>query len=288
MIANSKVRELHPCFGAKENAGRIHLPVCPECNIECNFCDRKFGVADNRPGVAAYVISPEESLAAVKRAIELCPTIRVVGIAGPGDALVSDKAIETFRLIGREHPHLLKCMSTNGLLLLERADELIELGLDSLTVTVNAVDPLILSQIVARIHYHGEHLAGADGANVLIRNQLEGIRKVKRANVTVKANIVLIPEINRSHIKDTAKALSEAGADMLNIIPLIPQHKLAHCSQPDCEDLYAARQEAEEYLEVFRHCQRCRADAVGVPGQSDFSAQIYEKRLVLKDTFSHG
>lgn len=32
----------HPCFavGAKNNKGRVHLPVSPGCNIFCNFCQR--------------------------------------------------------------------------------------------------------------------------------------------------------------------------------------------------------------------------------------------------------
>lgn len=288
MSINEKIKELHPCFGMKKNNGRIHLPVCPGCNIECNFCDRKINDTENRPGVASAILTPDESVGVVGRAIQLCPDIHVVGIAGPGDTLASNRAIETFRLIRQEHPDLLKCMSTNGLLLAERADELIELGIDSLTVTVNAVDPKILAQIVSSIYWRGKKYAGVEAAKILIKNQLDGIRSVKRADVTVKVNTVLIPEINRNHIKDIAQTVSEAGADMYNIIPLIPQHKLAYCTEPSCDEIYAARQEAEEYIDVFRHCQRCRADAVGIPGQKDFAEQIYQKRLNLKDTFSHG
>lgn len=62
--------------------------------------------------------------------------------AGPGDTLATDYALETFRLVKEHHPELIKCMSTNGLLLYERADEIIEIGVESVTVTVNAVDPV--------------------------------------------------------------------------------------------------------------------------------------------------
>ena len=284
----SKVKSQHPCFGAKKNKGRIHLPVCPACNIECKFCDRKINDYENRPGVASTILKPEEAAKSIGRALELCPDITVAGIAGPGDTLATDGAIHTFQLIKDQYPELLKCMSTNGLLLNERAEELIELGIDTLTVTVNAVDPKIQAQIISGIHYHGKRYEGEEAAEILIHNQLEGIRKMTAAGVVVKVNTVLIVEINRDHIKDIAKAVSAVGATMYNIIPLIPQHKLANCVEPECGDIDGARQEAEAYIDVFRHCQRCRADAVGIPGGQDFGDQIYLKRLAVKDTFSHG
>ncbi|MBI4856346.1 MAG: radical SAM protein [Acetobacterium woodii] len=284
----NKVKEQHPCFGAKKNKGRIHLPVCPACNIECKFCDRKINDHENRPGVASTILKPEEAAKSIGRALELCPDITVAGIAGPGDTLATDGAIQTFRLIKDQYPELLKCMSTNGLLLNERAEELIELGIDTLTVTVNAVDPKIQAQIISGIRYHGKRYEGEEAAEILIHNQLEGIRKMTAAGVVVKVNTVLIVEINRNHIQEIAKAVSEVGASMYNIIPLIPQHELVNCIEPECGDIDGARQEAEAYIDVFRHCQRCRADAVGIPGGHDYGDQIYLKRLEVKDTFSHG
>ena len=139
-MEEKRVRELHPCFGAKQHRGRIHLPVCPGCNLECRFCDRKINDVENRPGVTAAVIQPDEAVMYIKRALQFCPELSVAGIAGPGDTLASDRAFETFRLIGDTFPQLLKCMSTNGLLLSERAQEVIDVGIDTLTVTVNAVN----------------------------------------------------------------------------------------------------------------------------------------------------
>jgi nitrogen fixation protein NifB len=288
MERDEKIRELHPCFGARSNKGRIHLPVCPGCNIECNFCDRKINTYENRPGVAATILKPEEAVDAVGRALELCPEITVAGIAGPGDTLATDNAIETFTLIGKKFPELLKCMSTNGLLLKERAQEIIDVGVDSLTVTVNAVAPSIQARIISGIVYHGKRYEGEEAALILIENQLAGIRKIVSAGITVKVNTVLINEINRFHIKEIARVVSEAGAKIYNIIPLIPQHKLKDCVEPACKDIDNVRCEAEKYIDVFRHCQRCRADAVGVPGKHDFGDQIYLQRLSVKDTFSHG
>lgn len=278
----------HPCFGGhKKNKGRIHLPVSPGCNIQCKFCERKIDDTENRPGVASAVITPEEALGVIGRALQLCPDITVAGIAGPGDTLATPYAIETFRLIQEHYPTLLKCMSTNGLLLAEKADEVISV-IDSLTVTVNAVDPEIEAKINSAIIYHGRKYEGVEAAEILIRNQLEGIKKVSSAGITVKVNTVLIPGINEDHIETVAKKVSEAGATIYNIIPLIPQHELADIPQPTCIQIDGARVKAEKYIDVFRHCQRCRADAIGVPGESDYGDLIYQRRIEHKDTFSHG
>lgn len=287
-INKSNIKELHPCFGATQNKGRIHLPVCPGCNIECNFCDRKINDFENRPGVTSSILTPRGAVELIGKALELCPDITVAGIAGPGDTLASDSALETFSLVQETFPQLIKCMSTNGLLLNERAQEVINVGVDTLTVTVNAVDPKIQAKIISGIQYHGKRYEGTEAAAILIENQLEGIKKVAAAGITVKVNSVLISEINKKHIRTIAEVVSNNGTTLYNIIPLIPQHKLKNYIEPNCSEIDSVRREAEEYIDVFRHCQRCRADAVGIPGKQDFGDQLYLSRLNQHDTFSHG
>ena len=286
------LKKEHPCFGGhKTNKGRIHLPVSPGCNIQCKFCDRKIDDTEQRPGVTSAVITPKEAVDVVRRALEICPEITVVGIAGPGDTLATNYALETFSLINKAYPHLLKCMSTNGLRLSERAQEVIDVGIDSLTVTVNAVNPEIEAKLNSAIVFRGKKYEGVEAARILIENQLEGIRKVSDAGITVKVNSVLVPGINEEHIEEIAKTVREAGATIYNIIPLIPQHELRDVPEPTCLQIDGARSRAEKYIDVFRHCQRCRADAVGVPGESDYGERIYQnyrKRIEHRDTFSHG
>jgi nitrogen fixation protein NifB len=289
-ISFKELKGAHPCFalGAKNNKGRVHLPVSPGCNIQCRFCDRKINDTEVRPGVASAIITPDEAVEVVRKAVTLLPDITVAGVAGPGDTLATPYALETFRLIKKEFPHIIKCMSTNGLLLPTFADDIIDVGIDSLTVTVNAVDPEIQAKIIGGIVYEGKRYEGIEAAEILIKNQLEGIKKVAEAGTTVKVNTVLIPEINKDHVATVAKTVSEAGAKIYNIIPLIPQHELAWCSAPDCNILSDVRKEAEAYISVFRHCQRCRADAAGVPGGRDVSDQLYARPVRLENTFSHG
>ncbi len=292
MTTRSKLEHLqknHPCFGGCAfNAGRIHLPVSPGCNIACRFCDRQINDDEERPGVTRRVITPDEAASFMDRALELCPSIKVAGIAGPGDTLATDKAFQTFRKLKEKYPDLLKCMSTNGLLLYEKADEVIEIGIDTLTVTVNAVDPKIEAKINDYIIWHGERIEGEEGARILIENQLKGIKKVADAGVTVKVNTVLVPGINDDHIADIAETVCNLGAVMYNIIPIIPQAELKDVPKPTLEQIVKARRDAGKFIRVFMHCQHCRADAVGVPGISEYSEQVYQGRIGARETFSHG
>jgi nitrogen fixation protein NifB len=284
----------HPCFSgeANVNRGRVHLPVSPACNIQCRFCKRAFNKAafdkaEQRPGVSAELLAPRDALDLIRRALELCPEINVAGIAGPGDTLATGHALETFAIIHREYPDLINCLSTNGLLLELYADEIFRVGVRTLTVTVNAVDPLILDKICSRVILDGNVYEGPEGAAILIEAQKRGIRKAAALGILIKINIVLIPSINGNHIGDIARTVAERGAGIVNIIPLIPQHEFAGFPVPDCVELARAREAAEVYLPVFRHCRHCRADAVGIPGRGDLSSLLYGYRE-FEQTFSHG
>jgi nitrogen fixation protein NifB len=83
-----------------------------------------------------------------------------------------------------------------------------------------------------------------------------------------------------------ARLTAEVGASLINIIPLIPQHELINNRAPDCEELRAAREAAEQRLPVFRHCKHCRADACGIPGSGvDLADKLY---CQSEPVFSHG
>ncbi len=279
----------HPCLGeAHANSGRVHLPVSPSCDIRCRFCARAFNDAEDRPGVTNGLVTPEDAPDFVAKALALCPAIAVAGIAGPGDALATGHALEAFRRIRARFPDLILCMSTNGLLLPERAAEIADAGVSTLTVTVNGVRPGIVARIVAWVRDAGRTLRGTEGAQMLIGRQLEGIRAASAAGTLVKVNMVLIPGWNDGNVGDTAAAVRDAGASLFNLIPLIPQGELAGFAPPDCAELSRAREEAERSLPVFRHCTHCRADACGIPGVSEHSAELYGRQAAGSRTFSHG
>lgn len=278
----------HPCFNGDAHVkyGRIHLPVSPDCNIQCRFCKRGFNKWENRPGVSHSLLTPEAAVDMVAKALEKCPELTVAGIAGPGDTLATNHALEAFELIHQRYPKLINCLSTNGLLLEEKAERLVAVGVKTVTVTMNAVDYHILEQICAYIFYQGHHFTNSLAARLLISAQIAGIRKIVSLGLVVKINAVLIPGVNDHHLGHVAELASKLGASLFNIIPLIPQHEFKEYPVPDCQQLNSAREAAEKYLPVFRHCQHCRADACGIPGKvQDFSEGLYDQAV---NTFSHG
>lgn len=278
----------HPCFGqAPRNYGRIHLPVAPACNLACQFCSRGLNSLANRPGVAAGLLRPEEAPDVVGRALAFCPEITVVGVAGPGDALASHHGLEALKCVHERFPSLIKCLSTNGLLLVDKLDQILEAGVKTLTVTVNAVDPEIAAEITPCVVYKQESCLGRPAGELLITNQLAGIALAALSGIAVKVNTVLIPDVNSDHIGQLAKAVAGAGAERINIIPLIPQHKMNDKKAPSCTELQETRKEAEKYLPVFKHCRQCRADSIGKLGGKDYRFEVY-KDLEVPMTFSHG
>lgn len=280
---------IHPCFSlhGKPDTGRMHLPVCPECNLKCNYCIRSQESREERPGVSVEVLTPAEALSVCRKAAEICGNLKVAGIAGPGDALVTDNAFKTFRLIKEEFPEMIFCLSTNGLLLEEKAYRLVQADVKAVTVTVNGIKEDIVSQICGGLYYRGHYYSGKEGAGLLIEKQKAGIKKVSEYGIIVKVNIVLIPGINDRHIGEVAKEVKGLGADLVNIMPLIPQHKLKDNRAPDCKELDNARREAEKSIKVFRHCAQCRADAIGTPGVSEYREKLYGTAQA-RSNFSHG
>lgn len=260
----------HPCFNAevKGHCGRVHLPVAPRCNILCNYCNRKFDcVNESRPGVTSAVLSPDQAVAYVDQVLAAEPRITVAGIAGPGDPFANPReTMATLRALRQKFPDLLLCLATNGLGIGPYIKELAELKVSHVTVTVNAVDPRI-GQKIYRWVRDGKILhRGVKAAEILLKRQLEAIAGLKRAGITVKVNVIVIPGINDRHVPEVAQKMRELGVDVLNCMPVYPNADtpFAETPEPLPGQMEAIRREAEEFLPQMRHCTRCRADAVGL------------------------
>ena len=271
--------ERHPCYSAdaQHQFAHMHLPVAPACNIQCNYCSRKYDcVNESRPGVTSEVQSPEQALNKVHTVMKKLPNLAVLGIAGPGDALANwHKTRETLRLIGQDFPEMLFCLSTNGLALPEYAAEIVALNIHHVTVTVNAVDPVVGAKIYKYITIDGVSLTGVDAVAHLIRNQLTGIRMLVERGVKVKVNIVMIAGVNADHIPEVVRTVKELGAAITNIMPLIPApgSVFEDFEQTSHKDVTTMRNHCAAILPQMRHCQQCRADAIGLLHQ-DRSAEF--------------
>jgi MoaA/NifB/PqqE/SkfB family radical SAM enzyme len=273
----------HPCFSehACHNA-RIHLPVAPKCNIQCNYCLRSFDcVNESRPGVSSKILTPSEALERYVKLKKTLTNITVVGIAGPGDALANfSETQETLRLIRDYDPDVAFCIATNGLMLPVYAAELANLGVSHVTVTVNAVDPAIGAKIYKHINYMGKTYRGVEGAAILLANQLAGIKMLAYMGIIVKVNCVTLKGINDGHIVEVTETAAELGAFMTNIMPHIPVKGSVFegLDRMTNKEIATLRGKCGGNIRQMTHCRQCRSDAAGTL-DGDLSLDLRETVL---------
>jgi nitrogen fixation protein NifB len=267
----------HPCYSeeAHHHYARMHVAVAPACNIQCNYCNRKYDCAnESRPGVVSELLTPEEAAHKVLVVASKIPQMTVLGIAGPGDPLANpEKTFRTFELIADKAPDIKLCLSTNGLMLTEYIDRIKQLNIDHVTITLNTVDPEIGAQIYSWVHYKRKRYKGVEGAKILLEKQLEGLQALKEADILCKVNSVMIPGINDQHLVEVNKMIRQNGAFLHNIMPLIsaPEHGthfgLTGQRGPTSTELKTVQDNCSGNMKMMRHCRQCRADAVGLLGE---------------------
>jgi hypothetical protein len=142
----------------------------PEMQHQCNYCNRKYDcVNESRPGVTSTLLSPEQALVYMGKVLEKEPRISVAGIAGPGDPFANaEETLETMRLIRRNYPDTILCLSSNGMQVAPHVPELAEIGVSHVTITVNAVDPDISQKIYAWVRDGKVLYRGRQGAELLL------------------------------------------------------------------------------------------------------------------------
>jgi len=272
------ILDTHPCYSEKAHTkfARMHLPVAPRCNIQCNYCNRKYDCTnESRPGVTSELLTAEEAVEKIRYVKEKIPYLSVIGIAGPGDPLANEETFRTLELVGKEFPELTLCLSTNGLMLQDSVDRLKKLGIKFITVTMNAIDPKVGAKIYDFVIWEGKTLRGEQAAAKLIEKQLEGIKEAVAAGMLVKVNTVMVAGINDDHIPEVAKKAKSLGAYVVNIIPMIPVPgtKFADLTAPTAEQRKKLQDLCEPDIKQMRHCRFCRADAIGLLGE-DRSAEF--------------
>ena len=265
----------HPCFNAsaRRTAVRIHLPVAPRCNVQCNYCRRDHDcVNESRPGVTSKVLTPGQALRYVEEMVKIDKRVSVVGIAGPGDPFANAAAtMETLRLVRARFPEMLLCVATNGLGVGPYVEELAALKVSHVTLTVNAIDAGIGEKIYAWVRDEPRVYRGFLGAKVLLERQLAAIAALKARGITIKINTIIIPGINDAHVGEVARRMAELGADIINCVPLYPVEDtpFAAIPTPPAEQVASIRAEASRHLPIMSHCARCRADAAGLIGEQN-------------------
>jgi len=180
------------------------------------------------------------------------------------------------RLVHARFPEMLLCVATNGLDIGPHIDELARLKVSHVTITVTALDPAIGAQIYAWLRDGKRPLRGEAAAALLLERQLDAIHRLKAHGIVVKVNSIAIPGINDQHIPEIAKAMSHFGVDIMNVMPLVHVEGAAfeHLEPPDGLMTARLRIQCGLHLPQMSHCARCRADAVGLIGETMGAEQV--------------
>jgi len=260
----------HPCFNKKscKDFGRVHLPVAPACNIQCNFCNRKFDcVNESRPGVTSSILSPDQAMAYLADVVGAKPNTAVVGIAGPGDPFANgDKTMETLTKVRAAYPEMLLCVATNGLNIHPYLDELAAVNTTHVSITINAVNPEIGAKIYAWVRNGKRSVGPLQGAELLLERQLAAVKGLKERNIMVKVNSIILSGINDDHMPEVAKKMGDMGVDIFNCMPYFPTKgsNFENMEEPGKDLVKKIRKAAQVFVPQMTHCKRCRADAVGL------------------------
>jgi len=234
-------------------------------------------VNESRPGVSSAVLSPGQAVDYLEEILTQAPMITVAGVAGPGDAFAEpERTLEALRNVRARFPDLLLCLATNGLNALEYVDDLAQLGVSHVTVTVNAVDPDIGAQIYSWVRFGKKVYRKRQAAELLLDRQLALIEALKRKGIIVKVNTIVVPGINDHHVLDVAEKMAELGVDIQNCMAMYPNadSPFSDVPEPSPELMAEIQRNARQLIPQMMHCTRCRADAVGLLG-SDRSAEFH-------------
>ncbi len=286
----------HPCYSeeAHHHYARMHVAVAPACNIQCNYCNRKYDCSnESRPGVVSQKLTPEQAVKKVLAVASEIPQMTVLGIAGPGDALANPKkTFDTFRMLAEQAPDIKLCLSTNGLALPEMVDEICKYNIDHVTITINMVDPAVGEKIYPWIFWNHKRVTGFEAARILHEQQMKGLEMLTARGVLTKINSVLIPGINDEHLLEVNREVKKRGAFLHNIMPLIsePEHGtwfgLNGQRGPSAQELKAVQDACMGGANLMRHCRQCRADAVGLLGEDrsdEFTLDKIEQMEIVYD-----
>ena len=220
--------------------------------------------------MTSNVLTPGQAVAYLESVVAKRPEISVVGIAGPGDPFANpEETMQTLRLVRKIFPNLMLCVATNGMGVGPYIDELAELNTSHVTITMTAIDPEIGAKIYAWVRDGKRPLRGAEAAAVLSARQIDALVKLKSRGITTKINTIIMPGVNDDHIQDVAKKVSALGADIMNLMPLVPVKGAAFQDLPPPDTMTTARLRLQcgQLLPQMTHCARCRADAVGYIGE---------------------
>jgi len=208
-VASRDERDLRDRFGRAITY--LRLSVTDRCNLRCEYC----------APVSSGAYMAREDLLTDDEIVEIVQTMARSGLEKVrftgGEPLVRPGFLDLVARIRRIEGLRELCLSTNGLLLEERAQDLLDHGITMFNISVDTLDPARFREVTRG----GDLERVWRGIDRLLAARASG------AQIRVKLNAVLMKGLNDGEVEAFA-ALTLRAPLHVRFIELMP---LAHCGE---------------------------------------------------------
>ena len=202
----------------------VRISITDRCNLRCTYCMPEDGIADYTSHTA--ILSYEEILRVAKSLAKL--GIKKIKLTG-GEPLVRLGCADLVRELKAINGIEQVTITTNGVLLAELAEDLIQAGIDGINVSLDTVEREIFAQITRRDYFD---------------KVMAGIEKVKSLDYgNLKINCVPIAQFNKSELVKLAAQAKDYPLSV-RFIELMPIGLAKEFAAVSKEDIMAMLTEA--------------------------------------------
>lgn len=216
------------------------LPVAPACNMMCNFCSKDSDCISNanNPGVLTRVMTPRQAVGWAVSCAKKNKRIKVIRISGPGEPLFNRQTFEVLKRLNAELPGYIYGVSTNGLLLKEKIDDLVRLNVKMVEVSINSLYAETSGRLYSRIIKDDRIITDRGSiSETLLDSQIEGIKACRKNGIEVRVNTVCLLSINGTDVINIGNLCRELGVESLRLISSSPDGKLKGVRIPDMSEM---------------------------------------------------
>jgi cyclic pyranopterin phosphate synthase len=158
----------------------IRFSITSKCNYNCIYCDQEGFI----PETSELTVEEITKLCKILAEILNVTRIKFTG----GEPLCREEIVEIIKNVSDLHLYKDISMTTNGLLLYEKAEELYKAGLNRINVSLSSLKPEIYNKIY-----------GSDS----LKQVLRGLKKGKEVGFNpIKLNFVLMKGLNDDELED--------------------------------------------------------------------------------------
>jgi len=246
---NIKIENLK--YKSGNSIKELSLPVAPACNMMCSFCTKNIECMcnGNSIGVIRRTLTPRQGVNYVLDSLKLDGEIYRIRINGPGEPLANTQTYEVLKRLNVATPKLSFAISTNGLDLYDRVDELASLNVDSIDVSFSAYYDETIAVLYSRIIKAGDVIN--DYRHIkeeLLIGQIEGIKKCIDYGMEVNINSMYFPGINDNDMLAIAALCSKLGVNLIKYVSCYPNGKLKNIHVPTLRELEFKKDEISKLL----------------------------------------